>query len=155
MIIRVHRKLSVNLKLFLERAGYECYFHTSDKNHDKLLVIADLEDDFLQDVEDYVDRWEFIPYHFLLAPTKKGKQLKKDRLTFKAKVTQVLKFQALQGDFNLVLFEARSQAYLWKSYTDTPPSLGEYEVTAKVKANITGRNGEAIALVSHCRLKEK
>lgn len=154
-MITVHRKLSANLKFFLESLGYECYFHTTDGTWDKLLVAGTHDEDLLSEIEEYANRWGFIPYHFALAPTKKGKQQKKDRLAFKAKLTEIRPFKALQGDFQLILFETRSQAYLWKSYSDSTPAPGDYEVTAKVKANITGRQGESIALVSHCRLKEK
>lgn len=154
MVIRAHRKLSVNLKLFLETVGYECYFNTSEKDYDELLVVAELSDEFLQNVEDYVGRWGFIPYHFSLAPTKKGKKKKDEKAIFTGNIKETKAFKALQGDFSLVLFEDKSNAYLWKTYTDSPPQSGKYEVNSKVKAVIDGYHGENLKLISHCRLKE-
>ena len=153
-MVTIHRKLSVNLKLFLESMGLECYFSKSDGTWDTI-VITNGDTALLEEIKDYVERWGFIPYHFALAPTKKGKKQKDERITFTGKIAQILSFQALQGNFQLILFETRGQGYLWKTYTDSPPQTGTYEVTAKVKANITGVNGEKIALISHCRLKEK
>lgn len=153
-MITAHRKLSVNLKLFLETLGYECYFDKSDGNWDTIIVLGKEDTGFLEVVQDYVERWGFIPYHFALAPTKKGKKKKEDRVSFTGTIAQVKPFKALQGDFCLILFESKSDAYLWKTYTDSPPESGKHEVNAKVKAIIDGYNGENIKLISHCRLKE-
>lgn len=154
MIIKCHRKLTVNLKLFLEKLGYECYYNISSEHYDELLVMAEWSDELLKVVEEYVNKWGFIPYHFALKPKKKGKRSKDEKVTARVKMAEMMEFQALQGNFQLILFDSKGTNYMWKTYTSQNISDKELEMTAKLKAVIAGLEGEVINLVSHCRLKE-
>lgn len=154
MIIKCHRKLTVNLRLFLEKLEYECYYNKSFENYDEIIVMTEDKDELVRRVEDYAQQWGFIPYHFALKLKKKGKKNKEDRVAVKVKMAEIMEFQALQGNFQLILFDSKGTNYMWKTYTSQTLPDTEMEMTAKIKAIISGMNGEVINLVSHCRLKE-
>lgn len=145
----------MNLRLFLEKLGYECYYNKSFDNYDEILVTSDNDKELLEAVTDYAERWGFIPYHYALNIAKKGKKWKGDRIASKVKKRDMMEFEALQGNFQLILFDGKDGNFLWKTYTTQNLSDEELEMTAKLKAVIDGYNGEILNLVSHCRLKER
>lgn len=154
MIIKCHRKLTVNLKIFLETLGYECYFDRSYEHYDEILVLAPEDTAFLKAVSDYTQRWGFIPYHYSLKPPKKGKRWKEERIASKVSQKECKDFKALQGDFQLILFSGKDGNFVWKTYSRQDLPGTDLDMTAKLKAVIDGLQGEVLNLVSHCRLKE-
>ena len=157
MKIRAHRKLSVNLKLFLETFGAKCHFDISDGTTDEIVIeeMGSLTPSLLEETQAYVEQWGFIPYHFSLAPKHKGKTISGDKTAFTGKVHEIKNFQALQGNFQLILFDGDDKRnYLWKTYTVQEPPSTTLNVTGKIKAIINGTKEEKIILISHCRTKE-
>lgn len=154
MIIKCHRKLTVNLKMFLEKLGFECYYNKSYENYDEILVVAEDSNKLILRVAEYAEQWGFIPYHFALKFPKKGKKCKTDKILSKVRLAEVMEFQALQGNFQLIVFDSKDGNFVWKTYTTQDIGDKQLEMTAKLKAVIAGLEGEVINLVSHCRLKE-
>lgn len=154
MIIKCHRKLTVNLKLFLEKLGYECYYNKSYENYDEILVAGADKDKLIARVSDYAEQWGFIPYHFALKPRRKGKKHEGDKVSDKVRLVEMKEFEALQGNFQLILMDNKTSNYLWKTYTTQNIGEGDLELTAKMKAVIAGYKDEKINLISHCRIKE-
>lgn len=157
MKVRAHRKLSVNVKLFLEKFEAKCHFDSSDGTIDEIVIEepGSLTPALLDEIQKYLDQWGFIPYHFSLAPKFKGKTTSGEKVAFTGKVHEIKNFQALQGNFQLILFEGDDKRnYLWKTYTVQEPPQHKLDVTGKIKAIITGINDEKIVLISHCRTKE-
>lgn len=154
MIIKCHRKLTVNLKLFLEKLGYECYYNRSFDNHDEILVTNCQDSNLLSRIEDYSEHWGFIPYHFSLKPRRKGNKHEGDKVSDKVRLVEMKEFEALQGNFQLILMDNEHNNYLWKTYTNQSIKDGQLELGAKLKAVIAGFNDEKINLISHCRIKE-
>lgn len=157
MKVRAHRKLSVNLKFFLESFGGTCHFDGKNVEFDQIVIEepGSLTPALLDEIQKYVDQWGFIPYHFSLAPKFKGKTISGEKVAFTGKVHEIKNFQALQGNFQLILFEGEDKRnYLWKTYTVQEPPQTKLDVTGKIKAIITGTNEEKIVLISHCRTKE-
>ena len=157
MKVRAHRKLSVNLKFFLESFGGTCHFDGKNVEFDQIVIEepGSLTPALLDEIQKYIDQWGFIPYHFSLAPKFKGKTVSGEKVAFTGKVHEIKNFQALQGNFQLILFEGDDKRNdLWKTYTVQEPPQHKLDVTGKIKAIITGTNEEKIVLISHCRTKE-